>query len=640
MAATANMILKITTLADVAGLKAGLDMISAFGGKVVEVMKSVDQFADAHAALSLDVSKMTAATKGMIASQDAYIAANKLSTAGIKASAEQLEGLGKRAVQYAQATGQEVPAALQQMTQAVITGSERGLKPFGINLEGVKTKAEASQRALDQLTESTKNMTIELDSMDDVLGAIGTNISDIAFKFAEIDTSMEGVLGTLVSLNSELTEFNSWMEDSPESTAKWATNIKSILSSVAGDFFNFMGSVAESIGANNNLMGRSLRKIAAGFNQYTSEQNVGYYEERAVEKQVRAAERAARQPEQATRRTSGGGGKKKKREDSRGGKDIYDFASDNVDSMMAAGGEYDQGLINELTGIDLPESVMQRTERILLATKTLLESKRAALEEMRFDLEVEEGSASQLLGIRTEERLAQLQAEKEEREMQRNIDADPRVKAEMLAIEREEELAYYEKSTDFAQQYGDSWENAMKRTSAGAIAATASQNMLRGAVTMAANAMVGSSKMTVKAFAEMVQGIALSAGIEATIHMLMELGHMIAAAVTSWGMSPQIEGHAAAAAQYAVTAAAAFAVAGAASAVAGSRGGSSASPTGTRTGQGNYGSPGYSDVSGGGDKQVNVNVSLHGDAAGVFRVVDEENERRSRNGQTTIKNAA
>jgi hypothetical protein len=157
---------------------------------------------------------------------------------------------------------------------------------------------------------------------------------------------------------------------------------------------------------------------------------------------------------------------------------------------------------------------------------------------------------------------------------------------------------------------------------------------------MAANAIVGSSKLTVSAVAEMVKGVALSVGIEATILGLIELGHMIAAAASSWGMSPEVEMHAAAFAQYAVTAAAAFAVAGAESAVAGSRGGSSASPTGTRTGQGNYGSPGYSDVSGGGDKQVNVNVSLHGDAAGVFRVVDEENERRSRNGQTTIKNAA
>jgi hypothetical protein len=586
MAATANMILKITTLADVAGLKAGLDMISAFGGKVIEVMKSVDQFADAHAALSLDVSKMTAATKGMIASQDAYISANKLSAAGIKASAEQLEGLGKRAVQYAQATGQEVPAALQQMTQAVITGSERGLKPFGVNLDGVKTKSEASQRALDQFTASTKNMTIEFDSMADVFESIGTNISDIAFKFAEIDTSMDGVLGTLVSLNSELTEFNLWMEESPESTAKWATNIKSILSSVAGDFFNFMGSVAESIGANNNLMGRSLRKIAAGFNQYTSEQNVGYYEERAAEKQVRAAERAARQPARAARRTGGGGGGSRKKEE-------MTFSEEESEDAY-------QSSLDDLLG-----PAPDRWTGTSATVDQMIEDEKA------------------------KERLAAPPMS----------EADATASIEAMTAWMDVRRQQMEQETSFAGQFGESWSSALGRTSAGAMAAAGTQNMLRGAVTMAANAIVGSSKLTVSAVAEMVKGVALSVGIEATILGLIELGHMIAAAASSWGMSPEVEMHAAAFAQYAVTAAAAFAVAGAATAVGGASK-SASGPTGTRTGQGQYGSPGYSDVSGGDSRQVNVNVTLHGDAAGVFRVVDEENERRSRNGQATIKSAA
>jgi hypothetical protein len=189
-----------------------------------------------------------------------------------------------------------------------------------------------------------------------------------------------------------------------------------------------------------------------------------------------------------------------------------------------------------------------------------------------------------------------------------------------------------EEEVGFAEMFADSWENATSRTSAGAMAAAGMQNLLRGAVTQAANAIVGSSKVTVKAVAEMVKGVALSVGIEATILGLIELGHMIAAIASSWGMSPEVELHAAAVAQYAITAAAAFAVAGAASAVSSaSKGSSSASPTGTRTGQGQYGSPGYQDVSGGGGSQ-NITIVLEGDAEGIFRVVRKENQRQSYSG--------
>jgi hypothetical protein len=211
-------------------------------------------------------------------------------------------------------------------------------------------------------------------------------------------------------------------------------------------------------------------------------------------------------------------------------------------------------------------------------------------------------------------------------------DSEAQASIEAMTAWLEVRRQQMEEESGFANQFADSWENATSRTSAGAMAAAGMQNLLRGAVTQAANAIVGSSKVTVKAVSEMVKGVALSVGIEATILGLIELGHMIAAIASSWGMSPEVELHAAAVAQYAITAAAAFAVAGAASAVSSaSKGSSSASPTGTRTGQGQYGSPGYQDVSGGGGNQ-NITIVLEGDAEGIFRVVRKENQRQSYSG--------
>ena len=584
--AVANMILNIVTRGDLASLKAGLDMVSQFAGAIKNAMNEVDKFADAHARLSSDVSGVIERTEGLVRGIDAFTNANKLSIAGIKATRDQLGNLAVGATEYAQATGQDIPAAMTQMTEAIIAGSARGLQKFGVDISGAKDKTDAQRMALQQLSDKYAGVSADITSFSNVMSAMSNNLSDATTRMLEASAVSGGFAAIFYDLNKELTTFNTMMEEAPQATADWATDVHNILLSVSADWGNYFATVAEGLLGADNAIAKWLREAAAATNQSVTARNLQRVLESIPEKKQREEQRRQREaamPAPGRGGRGGGGGKKKSMAS-------MDFSESESEASY-------QESLDDLIGPDEGRwgGVGGNVDEMAMEAKAQMEKE------------------ANTFGPPTTEF-----------EVQKSIDA-MNAWIEVRRMQMEEE-------SGFADQFADSWENATSRTSAGAMAAAGMQNLLRGAVTQAANAIVGSSKVTVKAVAEMVKGVALSVGIEATILGLIELGHMIAAIASSWGMSPEVELHAAAVAQYAITAAAAFAVAGAASAVSSaSKGSSSASPTGTRTGQGQYGSPGYQDVSGGGGSQ-NITIVLEGDAEGIFRVVRKENQRQSYSG--------
>jgi hypothetical protein len=582
--AVANMILNIVTRGDMASLKASIDMVGQFAGKIKDAMNAVDAFADAHARLSSDVSGMIERTEGLVRGIDAFTNANKLSIAGIKATKDQLGNLAVGATEYAQATGQTIPAAMTQMTEAIIAGSARGLQKFGVDISGAKDKTEAQSMALEQLSARYAGVAADITSFSNVMSALSNNLSDATTRMLEASAVSGGFAAIFYDLNKELTTFNTMMEEAPQATADWATDVHNILLSVSADWGNYFATVAEGLLGADNAIAKWLREAAAATDQAVTARNLQRVLESIPEKKQREEQRKQREAAlpRPARGGGGGGGKKKSMA-------TMDFSESESEYSY-------QRTLDDLIGPD----------------EGRWGGVGANVDEMAMEAQAQMEKEANTFGPPTTEF-----------EVQKSIDA-MNAWIEVRRMQMEEEVG-------FAEMFADSWENATSRTSAGAMAAAGTQNLLRGAVTQAANAIVGSRKVTVKAMAEMVKGVALSVGIEATILGLIELGHMIAAIASSWGMSPEVELHAAALAQYAITAAAAFAVAGAASSVGSSaKGASSASPTGTRTGQGQYGSPGYQDVSGGGSQ--NVTIVLEGDAEGIFRVVRKENQRQSYSG--------
>jgi hypothetical protein len=640
--AVANMILNIVTRGDMASLKASIDMVVMFAGKIAGAMKAVDDFADAHTRLSSDVGLMIERTNGLVKGVEAFTTANKLSQAGIKASKEQLGNLAVAATEYAQATGQDIPAAMNQMAEAVISGSERGLRKFGIDVSDAKDKTQAQTMALDALGKQFGDTVVQIDSFSNMASALSNNLEDATMRMLEASAASAGFAAIFYDLNKELTEFNVMMEESPQATADWATDVHNILLSVSADWGNYFATVAEGLLGADNAIAKWLREAAAATNQAVTARNLQRVLESIPEKKQREEQRQQRQAAMAAPKRSGGGGKKK----AMASMDFSESESEasyqgSLDPLLGEAPDRWAGVGGNVDEMEaaarFAETQAGYAKRLEEAIKSTVETRKEALDVMRLNMEVDKSAAGIAMSI--DERIAQMEAAAQSREIDKQIEADPRVRALELAAEREATLEYYDQSLDYAERFGDSWGDALQRTSAGAMVAAGTQNLLRGAVTQAANAIVGSSKLTVKAMAEMVKGVALSVGIEATILGLIELGHMIAAIASSWGMSPEVEMHAAALAQYAITAAAAFAVAGAASAVSSSaKGASSASPTGTKTGQGQYGSPGYQDVSGGGNQ--NVTIVLEGDAEGIFRVVRKENQKRSYSGSGSFAEQA
>jgi hypothetical protein len=198
--------------------------------------------------------------------------------------------------------------------------------------------------------------------------------------------------------------------------------------------------------------------------------------------------------------------------------------------------------------------------------------------------------------------------------------------------------ALVEQEISFAKSFKEAWGSALNSTNAGAMTAISLQNSLRGAMTLVANAAFNGAKVTVKAVADMVKGIAIALGIESSLKALYAFAEAImAAAKKEYDVAAEF---AAAGAEYTATAAIAFAVAGGAAAIGGrSTTQAASSVTGTRTGGGSYGSPGYANVNGN-NGGTNVTIVLEGEAGDIFRVVKTENTRRSYSGQESFSMAS
>lgn len=615
MAATANMILKISTMADLAGLKAGLDMIANLGAKVAEAIKEVDEFSDAHSRLSLNVSKMIESTRGMIAAQDAYVTANKLSAAGINATAAELEGLGKRAVEYAQATGQDIPAALAQMTSAVIAGSERGLRQFGVDLQGSTDKLANAHAALGQFSEQMRGTEITVDSMSDSIEALGNNASDAGKRIAELAGISGALASPLNAINSALSSFNTLMEGAPDKAAAFFNVLKGTGVEAIRGLLGALQTALTPLEMIADVFG-SLWQLAAKF--------VGLGDINPVSALKRGIETLRAELSDVSSGLAGELSKAASGGSVSGTAQAQQSAwSQAISGATAAAGRGGRGRGGGGGGRSVGTASMEFTEEELYGESdaSIVDRRMADMKAMS---DYDQSDIDELTGITMKPPTTPEASRDAVDAMSEWLDA--------RAMQMETEIGY-------AESFERAWSSSLKNVSSGSIAAAGAQNMLRGAVTMVATAAVNGGKITVRAITDMVKGVALAIGIESTLRAVMELALGLGKVASSYGADPTAEIHFAAALQHGITAGLAFAVAGGASAIGNAAGGSGgrsgqAAASGTGTGQGQYGSPGYSSV--GGQQQQNVVIVLEGDAGGVFRVVDDENRKRSYSGQSSF----
>ena len=182
--------------------------------KAAEFAAAVEQQDMAIRRLGPAYDAVRIATNGVVTAQDALKAQQTLVQAGIRVSAEQLGTITRAAREYARATGTEMTQSLEQLTDALRTGSAEGLGRFGVSLQQGQTGATAFTAALGQLQQqqertavSSRTLREDLDKLPEGLMAIGRAALSVLEGPADALTQwLTGLGGASMNLRQLLTE--------------------------------------------------------------------------------------------------------------------------------------------------------------------------------------------------------------------------------------------------------------------------------------------------------------------------------------------------------------------------------------------------------------------------------------------------
>jgi hypothetical protein len=202
--------------------------------KFLEAMDSAQDFRGMVERTTLPIGKLNAETKGLIDTTTMYSQALKLQQADRKLTADELAAIGKAAVVTGQALGEngdQLTARFVALTDAVISGRERALLPYGIELKETSDKAEKAADAVRQLKEKFGEATVAVEGFDDQLYALKNTIGTVfAFEFAAATKDLDAFLGKMIGENGASDVLRQWEYDLTSTSGKMAE-----FSSVLGD---------------------------------------------------------------------------------------------------------------------------------------------------------------------------------------------------------------------------------------------------------------------------------------------------------------------------------------------------------------------------------------------------------------------
>jgi len=150
---------------------------------------------DANSArLKLDFDEAANAAGRFTDETEAMAAATRLAEVGLNLTQDQLNGLTQVAARFAQNTGTTTASALDSLTTGLITGSQRGLRPFGGELAAVAGHSHTAEERLAALTTQASHTARATDdaasSMARLRDSVGDAARTLATGFAEGLTEM------------------------------------------------------------------------------------------------------------------------------------------------------------------------------------------------------------------------------------------------------------------------------------------------------------------------------------------------------------------------------------------------------------------------------------------------------------------
>lgn len=204
-------------------VKANLAMAGAAVGALAigfsKLYKAADEYGDALAALSVDMTKFNTETKGLIGTTESLQGANKLAAAGAKVTAEQMAAIGKAAIVVSRATGKDATESFNRLTESIAKGSSRALKEIGIDLVNTEDLVKAQVEALDKVVGTWKDVKIEIEDANELFFSLGNNIGTASAQMTtSVGTIFKTTLEKLPLIGDGLRSINDFLS---ESTSLW-----------------------------------------------------------------------------------------------------------------------------------------------------------------------------------------------------------------------------------------------------------------------------------------------------------------------------------------------------------------------------------------------------------------------------------
>lgn len=169
--------------------------IDAFANAVGALASEQAQLTANSARLGLDFDAAAAAAGRFTDETEAMAAATRLAEAGIRLSQNELNSLTRVAAAFAQNTGVTTREAIDTLTNGLITGSERGLRPFGGELVRVAGESHTVTDRLVALAAQADHTTRATNDAATSFAAFKDSIEDsqraLASGFAEGITEMQ-----------------------------------------------------------------------------------------------------------------------------------------------------------------------------------------------------------------------------------------------------------------------------------------------------------------------------------------------------------------------------------------------------------------------------------------------------------------
>jgi len=196
---------------------------------VSRVREHITQFADAVSELSSEQAQLNAnstrlglnfdhaadAAGRFTDETEAMGAATRLAEAGINLTQRQLDSLTQVAARFAQNTGGTVASAVDTLTNGLITGSQRGLRPFGDELARAGGNSHTAEQRLAALTtqaghteratdDAASSMARFRDSIDDASRTMAHGFAEGVMRMTELGTESDNAAEKAESLNRTL----------------------------------------------------------------------------------------------------------------------------------------------------------------------------------------------------------------------------------------------------------------------------------------------------------------------------------------------------------------------------------------------------------------------------------------------------